>query len=890
MTLDLTKSIGLAGTRASLQFEGREVAIHPGDTVASALHRAGVRIHSRSFKYHRPRGLYCLTGDCPNCRVTIDGEPGVRSCAIPAETAQKVSRGRGWPSADHDLFSALWRVRRLLPVGFYYKTLGRPAWLWPRVEPLIRALTGLGPIDATLGVTDHEVSHLHPDLLVIGGGVAGLSAARTASIAGESVVLVDEGRIGNKLTSPEARAAAERIHEALLESPAVTVLEEADAIGIYDGLQVPVNARDHVRLVWPQRVVVATGAVDRHPVFANNDLPGIWLSRGAVRLAAVHGLQPGKRAVVVGDTAETLVLIEALQRVDVEIAAVITQSKETIAAAGMETLEGRVVRAVGRKHLKAVIVATPDSALKKVRCDALIVASGLEPRDSLLRQVDSPRVSGAGEVLAPGCSLDEAIDSGRRAATLEDQPFEAYHPSSSSEPEGFVCLCEDVEVRDLADAWAEGFDSTELLKRYSTSCMGPCQGALCHAHLRTFVAARVPGTPSLSAATTARPPARPITLERAAAGKRFDLQQRTALHDRHLALAATMERVGAWIRPQTYGNPGVEYRAVREGVSVMDVGTLGKFLVAGRDAVPFLEHLYPCRVSDLEPGRIRYALLLNEAGHVTDDGMICALDTGRYYVTFTSGGSEQAEAWMRHWIDMLQLDVHVINETSSRGAINLAGPLARDVLADLVNGGVDPQSFPYMRARELVVAGVPCIVIRLGFVGELSYELHHPSRRSVELWDSLLKAGAKHDITPHGLETLRLLRLEKGHIIIGQDTDFDSGPRNLGLEFAVKLDKPSFVGKIAVVRNLQTPLRHRLALLRFDDGAPPEGAGLFQDEIPVGHLTSAGLSPALGCGVGLGYLRASGGDFPNVVRCSSGEVGHVVSRAFYDPEGIRVRA
>jgi sarcosine oxidase subunit alpha len=873
-----------------VSFERRLVPFAKGDTVATALFRAGVRVVSRSFKYHRPRGLYCLTGDCPNCLVTVDGEPGVRSCVTTAVDGQRIARGRGWPSTDRDIFSVLWRFRRLLPVGFYYKSLGRPAWLWPRVEPLIRALTGLGPVETGLDSKEREVIHLHPDLLVIGGGVAGLSAASTASSRGQSVLLVEEGRIADKIASADARAAARRLHAELLEHSDVTVVEDAAAIGVYDGPQVPVDARDRLHIVWPRRIIVATGAVERHPVFPNNDLPGIWLSRGAARLAVVHGLKCGKRAVVAGDAGDTEELIQALTNVGVDVVALVTRSAGVRDTAAQAVVEGRIARAVGGKRLRAVIVAVSGGALRRIRCDALVLAEGLEPRDSLLRQVDTDDVTGAGDVVAPGCSVQEAIESGRRAATGEAQLEAQSKGSDDAVENGFVCLCEDVAARDLVDAWDEGFNSTELLKRYTTACMGPCRGALCHAHLRAFVVGRAPGQASLAAATTARPPARPIRLEDAAAGTRYTLEQRTALHDRHVALGATMERIGAWVRPESYGDLENEYAAVRERVSVMDVGTLGKFLLAGQDVVEFLELLYPCRVRDLEAGRIRYALLLNEAGHVTDDGMICALGDGRYYLTFTSGGAEEAEVWIRYWIDKLGLEVYVINETSSRGAINLAGPRARDVLARLGTIGVDPESFPYMRVREIVVAEVPCIAVRLGFVGELSFELHHPSSRSAELWDALLAAGAADGIAPHGLEALRLLRLEKGHIIIGQDTDFDSGPRNLGLDFAVKLDKPTFVGKNGVLRNLQTPLRQRLALIRFDGAAPPEGSALSHNELPVGHLTSARTSPVLGYGVGLGWLRAADGLFPGVVRCSDGEVGHVVTEAFYDPDGLRLRA
>jgi sarcosine oxidase subunit alpha len=878
------------GAGGSIDFEGRTIPIEPGDTVASALYRGGERVVSRSFKYHRPRGLYCLTGDCPNCLVTVDGEPGVRSCVTEAEPGQQIARGRGWPSTERDAFSILWRLRRLLPVGFYYKSLGRPAWLWPRVEPLIRAMTGIGPIDVSLPTETREVLHLHPDLLVIGAGVAGLSAALAASEGGETVVIVEEGTIGDKLASVEARTAARSLHARVLEESAVTIVERAAAIGIYDGPQVPVDARDRLRIVWPRRIIVATGAVERHPVFPNNDLPGIWLSRGAARLATVHGLKPGERVVVAGDPAETAELVRALRDVGAEVVCLVTSSPSIDQVGAREVVEGRIARATGGRRLRAVFVAGPEVGRRKIRCDGLVVAAGLEPRDSLLRQADTLLVTGAGDVVAPGCSVDEAIESGRRAAMREMQIVSRNGVVDPVDTNGFVCLCEDVEAHDLVDAWDEGFDSTELMKRYTTACMGPCQGAMCHAHLRAFVSARRPGDMASSAATTARPPARPIRLEDAAAGTRYTLEQRTALHDSHLELGAVMERIGAWVRPESYGDPGREYAGVRHRVSVMDVGTLGKFVVGGPDVVEFLEFLYPCRVRDLEAGRIRYALILNEAGHVADDGLICALGNGRYYLTFTSGGSEHAEAWIRYWIDTLGLEVYVVNETSSCGAINLAGPRARDVLSRLGADGIDSASFPYMRVRQIEVAGVPCTAIRLGFVGERSYELHHRCSRSEELWNGLLRAGRDDDIVPHGLEALRLLRLEKGHIIIGQDTDSDSGPRNLGLDFAVKLDKPAFVGKNGVLRNLETPLRKRLAPIRFDDVVPLEGSALFHGDIPVGHLTSARMSPVLGYGIGLGWLRSADGRFPEVVRCSNGETGRVVSGAFYDPEGLRLRA
>ena len=851
-----------------IQFEGREIGVEPGDTVASALYRAGVRVFSRSFKYHRPRGLYCLTGDCPNCLMTVDGEPGVRACVTPAEGVGRVARENAWPSADRDALGLLWRLRFLLPVGFYYKALVRPRSAWPRVEPWVRRVAGIGRVSLDAWPAEREARHHHPDLFVAGGGVAGLAAALAAAEAGQTVVLADEGRIGGKLPPGPTRARVEELAVAARARAEITVLERAPVVGVYEGPLVPVAGEDLLHVVHPARVVVATGAVERHAAFPGGDLPGVWLGRGAARLAGAHGLRLGGRIVHVGEPGESL---EAIRASRGEVAAV----------------RGEVVAARGRKRVKAVVVES-DGGRKTIPCDALVLSLGLEPRDGLLRMAAGLPVAGAGEVVAPGCSLEEAEVSGREAALGDTSPGLTPGPVPLARG-GFVCLCEDVEVRDLVAAWEEGFRSTELLKRYTTATMGPCQGALCEAHLRAFVRDRA-GESAVSAATTARPPARPLRLEDAAAGARHPVEQRTALHERHLELGATMEWAGAWKRPETYGDVLAEYWAVRRDVSMMDVSTLGKFVVAGPGAAAFLEWLYPCHVGDLAEGRLRYALVLNEAGYVVDDGVVCPLGGGRWYVTFTSGGAEAAEAWLRDWAETLGLEVWIVNETHARGAINVTGPKARELLARLSDDRLTNEAFPYLRHRAITVAGVPCLALRMGFTGELSYELHHARAESVRLWDALLEAGRDLGLVPHGLEALRLLRLEKGHILVGQDTDFDSTPAKLGMAWAARLDKPDFVGRRALERMAPIPLAQKLVGLRFEgEEAPHEGTPLAAGGRHAGHLTSSRYSPALGCSVALGWLRAAEGAFPERVE-AGGRPGAVVPTPFYDQVGARLRA
>ena len=872
---------------ASLDFEGRRVALEPDDTIASALFRAGVRTFSRSFKFHRRRGLYCLSGDCPNCMMTVDGDPGVRTCVTSAADGQTVVRGSGWPSAERDLLSAFWLLRRLLPVGFYYKTMIRPRAAWRLAEPVVRRVTGLGalPLDATR--PQREVEHHHDELLVVGAGVAGLSAALAAAERGTSVLLADEGAVGEKIPPGPTRRRVDELHALVRERSEITVLESATAIGVYEGPLVPLAAEARVHHVHPARVIIATGATERHGVFSGNDLPGVWLGRGAARLLGAHGIEPGKAVVLAGSTTEVTGHLEMFERARVRVVAcavperLASELSDRVGA----IVDGEIVAVGGRRGVKKAVIAVRGKRVS-VRCDAVVLTLGLVPRDGLLRQAQGLPVVGAGDVVAPGCSLDEACASGRAAAEGSSQLSEHDLPAACTD--GFACLCEDVRASDLEDAWAEGFRSTELLKRYTTATMGPCQGALCHEHLRSFVRERA-GAGAASAATTARPPARPISFADAAAGVHLPHEQRTALHERHLELGADMGWIGTWRRTESYGDWLAEYWAVRKDVGLIDNGTLGKFRVAGPDATEFLERLYPCHIADLTPGRTRYALLLNEAGSLLDDGMVCVLPDGGYYLTFSSSAVDHAETWMRDWAETWGLEVHILNQTAALGAINVTGPRSRELLGALCVDSIDSESFPFMGLRELDVAGVPCIAMRLGFVGELGFELHHPSSQSVRLWEELQAAGAELGVAPVGLEATRMLRLEKGHILVGQDTDFDSTPAKLGFGWAVKSEKPDFVGKAALERLAELEPSQRLAMFEFGAVAPPEGSTLTADGAHAGHLTSSRYSPVLERGVALGWLLRTDGAFPELVKAGDA-TARVVTEPFYDPDRERLRA
>jgi sarcosine oxidase subunit alpha len=734
---------------------------------------------------------------------------------------------------------------------------------------------------------NREARNLHPDLVVIGAGVAGLSAALSAADGGQSVVICDEGRIGEKIAPGPNRRRIEELAAQVASSSSITLLEETPAIGIYEGPLVVLNGQSFLHLVHPESVIVATGAVEEHGVFPGNDLPGVWLGRGAARLAGNHGVLPGRRVMLIGRTLEAAGHAETLRRAGAEVT----------------VIDGQIVEARGRTSVRSVVIDR-GSAAEEFACDALVLSLGLTPRDGLALQAaglqletrpsgprwaGEPAVVAIGDADSPGLSVDDVQEQGRRAGIGAHIASQTGVKLPQSPLGGIVCLCEDVGVDEIECSWQEGFRSTEIVKRYTTATMGPCQGAICQSHVRAFIASRSGATGPASGPMSARPPTRGITLEQAAAGVRDEVHQRTALHDRHLKLGATMEPSGAWRRPRFYGDVLGEYWAVRQGVSVMDVGTLGKFLVAGPDAADFLERLYPCRIDDIRVGRLRYALLLGEHGFVIDDGVVCALDQGRWYVTFTSSGAATVESTLKDWAETWRHEVHIVDLTAAWGAINVAGPRSRELLQRLSPDVIDSQAFSYLRHREITVAGVPCRAIRLGFVGELSFELHHPSGQSVELWDALLEAGRDLDIRPHGLDALRLLRLEKGHIIVGQDTDFDSTPAKLNMGWAARLDKPWFVGKRGIERAAAHESQRRLVAVSFPNRAPREGAPLFAGGQILGNLTSSAWSPVLGCGVSLGWVSRLNGSFPTQLE-SDGVVGSVVEQPFYDPKGDRLRA
>ena len=959
----------------TFRFDGREYTGCKGDTIASALMANGVKVISRSFKYHRPRGVLSMAGQDGNTLVQIGAEPNVRADLRLIDDGMIVTAQNVFGSLENDYGRILDIFSRFLPVGFYYKTFYKPRGAWKFWEPVIRRMAGLGKIDVQASPERTDKQYRFADVAVIGGGPAGLAAAFQAAEAGADVILIDENRrLGGSLNYARHQPDYEQVvalRETLVRQvqphPNVSILGNATCTGWFDDNWLAALAENRLVKLRAKSVVAATGSFEQPAVFRNNDLPGVILGSAAQRLIRLYGVKPGRKAVVLTANDDgygvALDLVEAGTQVDVVVDmradAVRTELVAAVKDKGVRILPGHAVYeavpGAGLRSLKGVYIdAIADQGKVAgrpsfIECDLLCMSVGHTPAAQLLCHAGArleydetdamlkvnEKTLGENAAIAGSVNavfdLDAAIKDGARAGhvaaglagyaasdpalapgkaktpdmlemnTGEREP--PHHPwPIFSHPKGkeFVDFDEDLQIKDIQQSVAEGYDDLELVKRYSTVVMGPSQGrqsALNNLRIATQAAKRPSHGLSI---TTQRPPFYPEPI-RLLAGQSFQPMRRTAMHHRHLELDAQMTSAGPWKRPACYAPPEKrrqfieqEALAVRNNVGLIDVSTLGKLEIRGPDAAEFMNRMYTFAYMKQPVNRSRYVLMTDETGAIIDDGVACRMGPEHFYVTTTTGGIDTVYRSMLRWNAQWRLNVDIANVTSAFAAVNLAGPRSREILQSLTDD-VDPSQagFAYMEVRTGHVATIPARLLRVGFTGELGYEIHVPSSQGEALWDALMSVGKTLEIRPFGVEAQRLLRLEKGHIIVGQDTDGLTIPQETNLTWAIAGKKPFFIGKRAIdVLSTQGLYRQLVGFTLANDAPMPEEYNLtLQGEEIAGRVTSIAYSPSLEQSIGLAYVlpnqTAAGSTFK--IKLSNGQRvdARVAQLPFYDPEGQR---
>ncbi|MFZ0090999.1 MAG: aminomethyltransferase family protein, partial [Solirubrobacteraceae bacterium] len=353
---------------------------------------------------------------------------------------------------------------------------------------------------------------------------------------------------------------------------------------------------------------------------------------------------------------------------------------------------------------------------------------------------------------------------------------------------------------------------------------------------------------------------------------------------------------GDWRRAYDYGDPEGEALAVNQAAGLIDVSTLGKLIVRGPDAGAFLDRLYPNRFSNLRPGRIRYGVISSDAGRIVDDGTICRIDDETFYVTTTSSGAGAVEEWFAWWQASWGNRVHLSDVTQGLSAVNLAGPRAREIMAEVSDIDCSNEAFAYLDGKQGRIAGVECLILRIGFVGEVGYEIHFPAAYGEHVWDALMAAGRPLGLRPFGLEPQRILRLQKMHILVGQDTDSESTPFAAAMPWIVKLDKDQdFIGRWALEHYAQqTPATALVGFTMRNGDVPTEGAVVVDEAgTPAGQVTSSRHSPVLGQTIGMAWVPdALAHDGARITISDGGRQlsAEIQTKPFYDPEGEVLRS
>ena len=916
------------------QWSGRRYSGFAGDTLASALLANGVDIVGRSFKYHRPRGLLAAGIEEPNAIVQIEigteTIPNLKATTVELYDGLIAAPVNAHPSAERDRMAINGWFKRFIPAAFYYKTFMWPDWHW--FEPSIRRAAGLGVAPTSADPDTYEHRFAHTDVLVIGSGAAGLAAALEAASKGARVMLVEgDCALGGG-------GADMNLVERLRALPNVEILARTLAFGFYDHELVALCERltEHLPLakrrgprqrLWKvraQQVILATGAFERPLPFENNDLPGVMLASAGQTFVMRYGVAPGRQVVVATNNDSAYHSAFALHDAGVAVTAIIdSRTSSTVAGAserGIRTIFGSApVAAKGKCCVTGITISpvTQTNAKETISCDCVLVSGGWNPAVHLHSQSGGRLgFDAAMQAFLPTEAVQSARCVGAAAGDIaigEVGPTRSYADGDAAAHKAWLDFQNDVTVGDVQLAARENFRSVEHVKRYTTLGMASDQGKTSNVSGIQVMAGLLGKAPDAIGTTKFRPPFDPVTIG-AFAGRSIgdDLMPLAypVSQARKVALGAKIENYGGWGRAAYFPQPGEredqaiarEVLAVRNSVGLFDASPLGKIEVAGPDAAEFLDRMYVNGIKTLKIGRCRYGLMLNENGVVYDDGVVARIGEDRYLVGTTSGHAAAIATSFDEWLqcEWPNLQVLTQNVTTGWAVMNVAGPRARDVLAAVgTDIGLSNAAFPHMTYREGTVAGAVARISRVSFTGELSYEVAVPWGYGAALWDALITAGTDHGITPFGVEALMVMRVEKGFLHVGSDTDGTTLPQDVGFGAAMAKKPNDFVGRRSTRRpdGLRADRRQFVGLEIIDGQGPVHaGAHILPPIVATppgsdGWVTSAVMSPTLGRPLAMALVRqgqARLGEAVTLWDMGTRRQARIVDPRFYDPEGARL--
>ena len=599
----------------NFSFEGEAFTAFEGDTISSALWAAEQKVLGRSFKYHRPRGVLSFANHDVNILMTDGLDTNMRADVVQVQEGMNLSTVNTIGGVKKDKNSYIDRISPLLPVGFYYKAFHTPRRLFPFWESLIRKAAGLGVTNFNYPRITKRKLHSYCDLLVVGAGAAGLTAACEAAKAGLQVILIDENKqAGGSLSYDRGgdKIGVEHLDyllKKIASLPNITLKTGAYAAGYYSDHLIPIVGADGITKVRAKAVIVATGAFEQPPVFRNNDLPGVMLGSAAQRLIHRYGVQPFDSGIVftandygyrvaldlfdAGCKVIALVDLRAgsnggLHAIDLAKRGVKIYAGhcvyEALATSDKSSVRGAVICAYDDKNNVALI-----ENKFTIECDGIAMCAGWAPAAALLYQAGTAMqfnndvqqfvpnrlpdgIFAAGKVNGV-FELAQRLQDGARAANaalrylgrpaLEisiekhagSSPSHAYPMIPHPKGKNFVDFDEDIQIKDFENAAKEGFDNIELMKRFTTVGMGPSQGK--HSNMNAIrILAKIRNLPvEKIGTTTSRPFFHPTPIGHLA-GRGFHPHRLTSLHDWHAAHDAVFTDIGAWKRAAYYPQNG----------------------------------------------------------------------------------------------------------------------------------------------------------------------------------------------------------------------------------------------------------------------------------------------------------------------------------------------